>query len=290
VARPKPGMGRGLEAILSVSRERERPGDEELRELPIELIAPNPRQPRRRFDEESLQALAGSLRERGMLQPVLVHPLAGGTYELIAGERRWRAARMAGLQTIPAMVRTGENMAREDLSPIEQARACAALVDELGLTREEVGRRVGRSRVSVTNLERLLDLPDEAIELLQEGLLTEGHGRALLLAEDHGMRRSLARAALREGWSVRTAEDRARASNAGAGAGGERRRRSSTPGEPHPDQQQAAEEIAEALALALGAELQVKPTRDGGYRVELSFATPEEALELARRLRPRAVA
>ena len=301
MARPKPGMGRGLEAILSVSRERERPDVEELRELPIELIAPNPRQPRRRFDEESLQALAGSLRERGMLQPVLVHPLAGGTYELIAGERRWRAARMAGLQTIPAMVRSGEdaeslelalieNMAREDLSPIEQARACAALVDELGLTREEVGRRVGRSRVSVTNLERLLDLPDEAIELLQEGLLTEGHGRALLLAEDHGMRRSLARAALREGWSVRTAEDRARASNTGAGAGGERRRRSSTPGEPHPDQQQIAEEIAEALAWALGAELQVKPTRDGGYRVELSFATPEEALELARRLRPRAVA
>ena len=301
MARPKPGMGRGLEAILSVSRERERPDVEELRELPIELIAPNPRQPRRRFDEESLQALAGSLRERGMLQPVLVHPLAGGTYELIAGERRWRAARMAGLQTIPARVRTGEdaeslelalieNMAREDLSPIEQARACAALVDELGLTREEVGRRVGRSRVSVTNLERLLDLPDEAIELLQEGLLTEGHGRALLLAEDHGMRRSLARAALREGWSVRTAEDRARASNTGAGAGGERRRRSSTPGEPHPDQQQIAEEIAEALAWALGSELQVKPTRDGGYRVELSFATPEEALELARRLRPRAVA
>ena len=301
MARPKPGMGRGLEAILSVSSERERIGDDELRELPIDLIAPNPRQPRRRFDEESLQGLAGSLGERGVLQPVLVRPQAGGSYELIAGERRWRAARMAGLQTLPAMVRPREdaeslelalieNMAREDLSPIEQARACAALVDELGLTREEVGRRVGRSRVSVTNLERLLDLPDEAIELLQEGLLTEGHGRALLLAEDHGMRRSLARAALREGWSVRTAEDRARASNAGAGAGGERRRRSSTPGEPHPDQQQIAEEIAEALAWALGSELQVKPTRDGGYRVELSFATPEEALELARRLRPRAVA
>src|SRR5262245_43914996 len=117
-------MGRGLEAILSVSRERA--DDDELRELPIELIEPNPKQPRRRFDEESLQALAGSLRERGMLQPVLVRPLAGGTYELIAGERRWRAARMAGLQTIPAMVRPREdaeslelalieNMAREDL-------------------------------------------------------------------------------------------------------------------------------------------------------------------------------
>ena len=301
MARPKPGMGRGLEAILSLSSEREGSHDDELRELPIELIAPNPKQPRRRFDEASLQALAGSLGERGVLQPVLVRPRAGGTYELIVGERRWRAARMAGLETIPALVRPRgdaealelaliENMAREDLSPIEQARACAALVDELGLTREEVGRRVGRSRVSVTNLERLLDLPEEAIELLQEGALSEGHGRALLLAEDYGARRSLARAALREGWSVRTAEDRARASNTGAGAGGERRRRSSTPGEPHPDQQQIAEEIAEALAWALGSELQVKPTRDGGYRVELSFASPVEALALARRLRPRAVA
>jgi ParB family chromosome partitioning protein len=294
-------MGRGLEAILSVSSEREGPRDQELRELPIELIAPNPKQPRRRFDEESLQALAGSLGERGVLQPVLVRPRAGGTYELIVGERRWRAARMAGLQTIPAMVRPRvdaealelaliENMAREDLSPIEQARACAALVDELGLTREEVGRRVGRSRVSVTNLVRLLDLPEGAIELLQEGTLSEGHGRALLLAEDHGARRNLARAAVREGWSVRTAEDRARASNAGAGARGARRRPTSTPGELHPDQQHAAKEIAEALGAALGAELRVRPTRDGSYRVELSFATPEEALELARRLRPRMVA
>jgi ParB family transcriptional regulator, chromosome partitioning protein len=301
VARPKPGMGRGLEAILSVTGERDRPHDDELRELPLELIAPNPRQPRTRLDEESLQALAGSLGERGVLQPVLVRPRAGGTYELIAGERRWRAARIAGLQTIPAMVRPREdaealelalieNMAREDLSPIEQARACAALVDELGLTREEVGRRVGRSRVSVTNLVRLLDLPEEAIELLQEGTLSEGHGRALLLAEDHGARRTLARAALREGWSVRTAEDRARASNAGAGAEGDRTRRRPAPGEPHPDQQQAAEEIAEALRGALGAEVHVKPRRDGGYRVELSFATREDALELARRLRPRALA
>jgi ParB family transcriptional regulator, chromosome partitioning protein len=301
VARPKPGMGRGLDAILSVSSERERLDDDELRELPVELIAPNPRQPRRRFEEKSLQALAGSLEERGLLQPVLVRPRAGGTYELIAGERRWRAARIAGLHTIPALVRPREdaealelalieNMAREDLSPIEQARACVALVDELGLTREEVGRRVGRSRVSVTNLVRLLDLPEEAIELLQEGALSEGHGRALLLAEDHGTRRSLARAAMREGWSVRTAEDRARASNAGTGATGERKRRRSTGGEPHPDQQQAAEEIAQALGWALGAELQVKPTRDGGYRVELSFATPEEALALARRLRAHAVA
>jgi ParB family chromosome partitioning protein len=293
-------MGRGLEAILSASAEAATAREDELRELPVELIAPNPKQPRRRFDEDALAALAGSLEERGMLQPVLVRPKAGGTYELIAGERRWRAARIAGFEAIPALVRPREdaealelalieNMAREDLSPIEEARACAALVEELGLTREDVGRRVGRSRVAVSNLVRLLDLPDEVIELLQEGVLSEGHGRALLLAEDHGARSRLARKAAQEGWSVRTAEARARESNAGS-ARSRAGRRVPAGGQAHPDQEQAAREIADALGAALGAEVHVKPTRDGGYRAELTFSTPEEAIELARGLRPRAVA
>ena len=186
-------------------------------------------------------------------------------------------------------------MAREDLSPIEEARACAALVEELGLTREEVGRRVGRSRVAVSNLVRLLDLPEDVIELLQEGALSEGHGRALLLAEDHGARGALARSAVQEGWSVRVVESRAREHNAagGGGRGGRGRagRRTGAAGESlHPDQEAAAREIADALGGALGADVQVRPTRDGGYRAELSFATPEEALELVRGLRPRAVA
>ncbi len=303
MAKPKPGMGRGLGAILSVAAEGAEAREDELRELPVELIVPSPKQPRRRFDEEALQALAGSLGERGVLQPVLVRPKAGGTYELVAGERRWRAAQIAGLKTIPALVRAREdaealelalieNMAREDLSPIEEARACAALVEELGLTREEVGRRVGRGRVTVSNLIRLLDLPDEVVELLQDGSLSEGHGRALLLAEDHGSRRSLARSAVQEGWSVRTAEARARASNTPASAArlrGKEQGKSSS-GRAHPDQEAAAAEIAEALGGALGAEVHVKTLRGGGYRAELSFATPEEAIELARRLRPRAVA
>jgi ParB family chromosome partitioning protein len=296
-------MGRGLEAILSVSGEGAKARAGELRELPVELIVANPKQPRRRFDEDTLQALAGSLGERGVLQPVLVRAKPGGTYELVAGERRWRAAQMAGLEKIPALVRPSgdaetlelaliENMAREDLSPIEEARACAALVEELGLTRKEVGRRVGRSRVAVSNLIRLLDLPDETIELLEEGALSEGHGRALLLAEDHGERRSLARAAAEQGWSVRTAEARARESNEAASAAGGKGGRQ---GEPigaaraaHPDQVQAAMQIAEALSEALAAEVQVKMTRDGSYRAELEFTTPEEALELARRLGVRA--
>ena len=302
MAKPKPGMGRGLSAILSVSSEGAKGGEEDLRELPIELISPNPKQPRRGFDQDSLQALAGSLGEQGVLQPVLVRPKPGGTYELVAGERRWRAARIAGLRSIPALVRPRddaeaielaliENMAREDLSPIEEARACAALVEELVLTREDVGRRLGRSRVAVSNLVRLLDLPDEVIELLQQGVLSEGHGRALLLAEDHNVRRSLARTVAEQGWSVRVTEERAREGNAGAEAArGRVARRGRAPSRAHPDQEQAARDIADALGGAFGAEVQVKPKRDGGYRAELSFSSPEEAIELARRIRPRAVA
>ena len=169
----------------------------------MELIHPNPAQPRKRFDEDGLNALAESLAERGVLQPVLVRPRPGGSYELVAGERRWRAAKLAGLETMPALVQHRdddasleaalvENMAREDLNPVEAARAVAALVEELGLTREEVGRRVGRSRVAISNLLRLLDLPDEALALVEDGALSEGHGRALLLATDHNDRRRLA--------------------------------------------------------------------------------------------------
>jgi ParB family chromosome partitioning protein len=294
-AKQRRGMGRGLEAILSVSGAA-KAQEEELRELPVELISPNPRQPRRRFDEQALAALAGSLGERGVLQPVLVRPRSGGTYELVAGERRWRAARIAGLETIPALVRTRddaaaleaalvENMAREDLNPVEEARACAALVEELGLTREEVGRRVGRGRVAVSNLLRLLDLPDETLELLQSGALSEGHGRALLLAKDHSVRRRLARSAVQEGWSVRVVETRARESNDADSANKRDDSKKARSGSRvHPDQEEAAAEISEALAGALGAEVHVSPGSDGSYRVQLSLASREEALALVERL------
>lgn len=285
-------MGRGLAAILSVSEGEE--GAAELRELHVDLVQPNPDQPRKRFDDDALQALADSVKERGVLQPVLVRPRPGGTYELVAGERRWRAARLAGIETLPALVQQRddaqsledaliENMAREDLNPIEAARAVAGLVEELGLTREEVGRRVGRSRVAVSNLLRLLDLPDEALALVEDGSLTEGHGRALLLADDHADRRSIARAAVQGGWSVRVVEQRAREANAPARTA--KRGRAAV----HPDQEAAAARISEALGAALGTEVRVRP-RGTGYKVELGFEDVDEALALARRLRPRAVA
>jgi len=287
VAEPARGMGRGLAAILMPTDGADAEREPELRDLPLDLIEPNPRQPRREFDEDSLAALADSVRERGVLQPVLVRPVVGGTYELIAGERRWRAAQLAGFDTVPALVRPHddaeslelaliENMAREDLNPVEEARACAMLVDELGLTREEIGRRVGRSRVAVTNLMRLLDLPDEVLALLASGRLTEGHGRALLTAPGHDDRRRLARAAALEGWTVRETEARAR--QAGAPRG--RRARAA---EPHPDQLEGARRLGDALGRALGSEVRVTP-RGGGYRVTLDVTDPEAAEALAERL------
>src|SRR3954462_11282505 len=204
-------MGRGLAAILSTSEAGARDDAPELREVAVELIRPNTAQPRKRFDEDGLTALAESLTERGVLQPVLVRPRPGGTYELVAGERRWRAAKLAALETMPALVQHRddeaslevaliENMAREDLNPVESARAVAALVEELGLTREEVGRRLGRSRVAISNLLRLLALPEEGLALGDDAAPSEAPGRPLVLAAARGGRRRLARAAVQGGW------------------------------------------------------------------------------------------
>src|SRR5215211_173881 len=226
------GIGRGLAAIIPES-DTERP---ELRDLPLDLIKPNPDQPRTRFDAASIASLAASIADAGMVQPLIVRPLGDGRYELIAGERRWRAAREAGIQTVPAIVRDEaeaerlqtaliENMAREDLNPVDEARACAALVEDLGLSKEELARRLGRSRSAISNLIRLLDLPDDAVELLSSGELSEGHGRALLMARGNDTRRRLAREAADHGWSVRETERRAK------GAGETRRAKVV----PHPD-------------------------------------------------------
>ena len=279
------GMGRGLEAILSTSS-REESG---LRDIPTELIRPNPTQPRREFDDEALLALAESVKARGILQPVVVRPLAGGSFELVAGERRLRAAVIAGIGEVPAIVRDTdeserlelaliENMAREDLNAIEEARACATLVDDLGITKEEVGRRVGRSRVAVSNLIRLLELPDEALAMIETGDLSGGHGRALLLVKDQTRRLKLAREARTQGWSVRETERRAREIE-----DGKRRRRDLSPIVIHPDLEDALGAAEDALSAALGREVRIRP-RASGYRVEFELEHPREGVDLAERL------
>jgi ParB family chromosome partitioning protein len=274
------GMGRGLAAILPESGV----GEPTYREIPVGLIRANPEQPRKRFDEESIEALARSLADAGVVQPLIVRPLDDGRYELIAGERRWRAASRAGIETVPALIRDEdevqrmqtaliENVAREGLNPVDEARACAALVEELGLSKEDLGRRLGRSRVAISNLIRLLDLPDEALELLESGTLSEGHGRAILQARGDDVRRQLARDAATAGWSVRETERRAK------GEAGPRPR-----AVPHPDQLEALREAEEQLESALGTGVTVKAARKG-LRAEIRFEDLDELLDFARRNR-----
>jgi ParB family chromosome partitioning protein len=187
-------------------------------DLPIGSIIPNPNQPRVHFDEESLSELSASIREIGVLQPVLVRSLGNDSYELIAGERRWRAARRAGLAVIPAVVRTTddmgsveqalvENLHRQDLTPLEEAAAYQQLIEDFSLTHEQVAERVGKSRSAVTNTLRLMSLPAGIQALLADGRLTAGHARALLGTPDRAFQEQLARRAASEGWSVRALED-----------------------------------------------------------------------------------
>jgi ParB family chromosome partitioning protein len=214
VARPG-GLGRGLGALIPTGTVAEQAGG--LADIPIAEIRPNPQQPREHFDEEALAALADSIREVGILQPVLVRETDDG-YELIAGERRWRAARRVGLQNIPALVRDTddasalehalvENVHRSDLNVLEEAAAYQQLIEDFGLTHEEVSIRVGRSRTSVTNTLRLLQLPPTVQRLVRDKSLTMGHARALLGTPDRALQEQLARRIVAEGLSVRAIED-----------------------------------------------------------------------------------
>jgi ParB family chromosome partitioning protein len=261
----------------------------ELMELPVELIKPNPNQPRNNFDPEALAALAASIETSGIVQPLLLRPLPDGSYELIAGERRWRAAQQAGLEKVPAVVRDQaeaerlqatliENMVREDLNPVEEARACAALVDELGLTKEELARRVGRSRPAISNLIRLLELPDEVIELLESRQLSEGHGRALLGAGGNDVRRRLGCDAAQGGWSVRETENRVRLAS--------QPKAKPKKAQLDPDAEAALLAATDELESALGHEVRVRPKGDG-IAAELRFEDLAEARALARSLRRR---
>jgi ParB family chromosome partitioning protein len=286
MAEPRRGMGRGLAAILPETKA----GGPELRELDVAQIAPNPDQPRAKFDPAGLDALAGSIDSVGLLQPLIVRPLDDGRYELVAGERRWRAAQQAGIDRVPAVVRTSpederlqaaliENMVREDLNPVEEARACAALVDDLGISKEELARRVGRSRAAISNLIRLLDLPDSVLALLERGDLSEGHGRAILQVRDQDRRTRLAKQAAAEGWSVRDTERR-------AGGGPGRKSRKASGGRISAEERAAMSDAEDLLGSALGQDVRVR--RDGnGVKAELRFDDLAELESLAKRLRRR---
>lgn len=215
----KPGLGRGLDILLSSARgdESARTGDEgSLKKLPVERIRPGQYQPRTQMDPDALQELADSIRSQGLVQPIVVRKLGGGEYELIAGERRWRAAQLAGLHEIPAVVREIpnqaaaamsliENIQREDLNPLEEALAMSRLIAEFGLTHQQTAESVGRSRTAVTNLLRLLELEDETKELLDQRELDMGHARALLALKGK-QQAAIAITVAKKGLSVRETE------------------------------------------------------------------------------------
>jgi ParB family chromosome partitioning protein len=268
------GLGRGLEVLIGGAPLAE------LTQLPVETIHPNPRQPRKRHDSEAAHGLADSVRTQGVIQPVVVRPRLAGGFELIAGERRWRAAREAGLAVVPAVVRDAddrdslllalvENVARENLSPVEEARACALLIDEFGLTLGDVSERVGRSKPSVSNRMRLLDLPDDVLAMVEREELSEGHARAVLAVPDQEGRRRLAREIVKTGMSVRAAEQRAR----WAGA----RQKPRVKGAPvDPELAARARSAAERLTRL--------PVRVVRGRLEIQFADDYELAELAEAL------
>jgi len=276
-------MGRGLGAILPDSAT-----GPDMRELPVDVIKPNPGQPRTRFKEEALQSLADSIAASGVVQPLLVRSLSGGSYEIIAGERRWRAAQIAGVAKVPVVIRDSdeadrlevaliENMVREDLNPVEEAKACAALVEDLGLSKEDLGKRVGRSRPQISNLIRLLDLPDEVLDMLEAGELSEGHGRALLQVPEHDERRRLGKRAAAEGWSVRQTEAQARAAGETAAPKAKKSNLSA-------EELEAIAEVTERLETKLDRPVRMKP-RGNGLSVEIQLDSLDQAIDLADKLK-----
>lgn len=277
------GLGRGLGALIPT-------GQSAYREVPVSAVEVNPLQPRQHFDTAALDTLADSIRQIGILQPIVVRETGiVGRFEIIAGERRWRAARSIGLDTIPVVVRAAddesslthaliENVHRADLNPLEEAAAYRQLIDDFGVTHDELGRRMGRSRATVTNSLRLLSLPVSVQRYLLDGELSAGHARALLGCDDPVELELLAERAVDEGWSVRTVEEKVRA----LGAPSERE---SAPDQPidepaasapvTKDRPAAVLEVESALAAALTTAVEVQLGRQGG-QIVIRFADMED--------------
>lgn len=302
MARPA-GLGRGLSSLIPTVADSE---NSTYRSLPIGSISPNRYQPRRHFEEESLISLADSIAALGVLQPILVRQIEPDSYELIAGERRWRAARRAGLDVIPALVQEAddvssleqavvENLHRENLNPLEEAAAYRQLIDDFGLTHEELSRRMGKSRTAVTNTLRILQLPAGVQRQVAEGSLSAGHARALLGLTDRSEQERLAKRIVDEDLSVREVEERVRRSKESVeGEDGlalsERARQKVLEGSDAPTSKPAGVvELEDLLGNALDTVVRVdlsKPSRDGvqGGRISIAFGSLDDLERLFRRI------
>jgi ParB family chromosome partitioning protein len=292
------GLGKGLGALIPTEVTSDR--SSALAEVPVAAVDPNPHQPRTHFDDELLGALAASIRELGVLQPILVRPADGGRYELIAGERRWRAAKRAGLQTIPALIRAVpdrasleqalvENLHRQDLNPLEEAAAFQQLVEDFGLTHDEVANRVGKSRAAVTNTLRLFQLPASVQRLVLDGALSAGHARALLGTPDRAFQEALARRAVGEQLPVRAVEEAVRQRNelgapdagrsADHGKGGRPPSRRGSPG----DRPAAVHELEGLLSEQLDTRVSIELSARRS-KVIIEFADLDDLERIYRRL------
>ncbi len=279
------GLGKGLGALIPTSELSEDPGTQ-LKEVPLSAIEPNPHQPRSYFDEEALVALAASIAEVGVLQPVLLRQASPEHFELIAGERRWRAAKRAGLDTVPALIRTVEGTAsleqalventhREDLNPLEEAAAYQGLLEDFSLTQDEVARRVGKSRSAIANTIRLLQLPPGVQKLVVDGQLSAGHARALLGAPDQSFQEELGRLAVAEELTVREVEDLVRRQVQGDRDAPAPSASVSSPRAPGSTKPAAILELEELLADRLDTKVSVSMGANRG-RVVINFATLED--------------
>jgi ParB family chromosome partitioning protein len=274
----KRGLGKGLGALIPTAPSELAAAS--IREVAVDAIAPNPRQPRQKQDPDALQELADSIREHGLIQPLIVtaappdQPVASVQYQLIAGERRWAAAQLAGLIAVPVIVKEAtpqqmlelalvENIQRADLNPLEEAIAYQQLIDEFGLTQEQVADRVGKSRVAVTNTVRLLRLPDEVKAALLEGRVAEGHARALLALENPDAMVKLLKVVVRQGLNVRQTEELVRRQTAQV--------RPETPTPPSPDTVALENRFREAL----GTKVRLFRSKRGGKLV-IHFFSEEE--------------
>lgn len=278
------GLGRGLDALLGGSPKTR--GEEELAQLPVGALRPGKYQPRTRMDEVSLAELADSIRSRGVIQPIVVRPVGDSQYEILAGERRWRAARIANLERIPALIREVpdeaalgigliENIQREDLNPIEEASGLKRLIDEFKLTHEEVARAIGRSRVGVTNLLRLLELAPAVQAMVQDGAIDMGHARALL-ALSKARQIEIARQVAEKGLSVRETERLVQEVHAAPKTSAHH-----VPAKLDPDTRRLQEELSEAL----GAMVRIKPRQGGKGSVVIDYASLDELEGLLGRLK-----
>ena len=290
------GLGRGLGALIPPRSGFDDGDQTTFQELPIGAITPNQRQPRTQFDEEALAALTASVRELGVLQPVLVRPTGGGSYELVAGERRWRAAKRAGLSLIPAIVRTVddtlsleqalvENIQREDLNPLDEAAAYQQLLEDFHLTHDELASRVGKSRAAISNTLRLFQLPPTVQRLVAEGRLTAGHARALLTTPDRSYQEVLAQRIVTDGMSVRAVEEAARHHNTGQAAAGPK---AAGAGPAHRLRPPGLLELEELLSAHLDTRVSVSMGGSKGAkgRVTIEFANLEDLERIYRAMTP----